>query len=119
MDKTLTSKKKSNSAFYDISNIFIIYLYQFSILAWLPAPILQKFHQNPFSITLVAVYDYAQQWKFPIVLIHNGHCFFVIFTALRDLWTWTSAAVVVTYPEGFPRLLYKGYSAPVRSIKAH
>lgn len=27
--------------------------------------------------------------------------------------------MVVSYPEGFPRLLYKGYSAPVPSIKAH
>lgn len=45
--------------------------------------------------------------------------FFVIFTALRDVWTWTSAAVVVTYPEEILRQLYKDDSAPVLSIKAH
>lgn len=27
--------------------------------------------------------------------------------------------MVLPYPEGFARLLYKGYSAPVLSIKAH
>lgn len=35
------------------------------------------------------------------------------FSALRG------ATVLLTYPEGFPRLLYKSYGAPVLSIKAH
>lgn len=38
---------------------------------------------------------------------------------MRGLQIWTSVAVVITCPEGCLRQLYKGYSAPVLSIKAH